>query len=150
TLYCALHAFIVSLFLVAALLNDSWAKRLRIIGAVAIPLAALFGLLFNDALFATVPRSADVAYASVLAIISIVYWCRTAMITNLLGAITTVTTAGLLQGRELLIVATQTFSMTGWPWVAWGMLFLLIAASISFWKGGAKVLIRQRLIRLNE
>ena len=76
---------IVSLLLAGALLNDNLAKRLRIIGAVAIPVAALFALLFNDVLFSSVPRSADVGYASMLAIISIVYWCRTATIANLLG-----------------------------------------------------------------
>jgi hypothetical protein len=145
--YFTLHMLIVSILLAAALLNDPWSRRLRLVSSAAIPVMAMLVVFAYGWIFPSVPRPIDVRYVAMLTMISLVNWRRTERVANLVGALSTVAVLTLLQLRQVITPATETL---GGSWVAWGVACLLIAVAISSLKGGANVWMRRHLVRFND
>jgi hypothetical protein len=85
-----------------------------------------------------------------LTVISFVYWRRTERVANLVGASATAAALALIQLRQVITPANEMQLTTGWTWVFWGLVFLLIAVVISILKGGANLSIRRHLARFND
>jgi hypothetical protein len=149
-IYWTVHALIIGLLLAGVLCSDNWARRTRLLGGILIPIAAIVALVSYDMFFTAVPRSMDGGYVAMLAAISIVYWYRTATVLNLFGGLTTITVLALMQLQQLSTGVTHTVLANGLPWLAWGLVSLLIAAAISAIKGGLIRKIGHKLERVNN
>jgi hypothetical protein len=148
--YCTVHASALLLLLAGAILNDKWSARLRSLGPLIIPAAAVLAFFTYDEVFASVSRLVDAGYLALLTLISILYWRRDMTVASLLGMLMTASVLGTFAIRRAITPAIGTPLESGWRWVGWGLVTLLIAVTISSRKGGAGIWIVRRLRLIND
>lgn len=150
SVYCALNGLVALVLLVSAILDDKWARLVRLGGPVIIPLAAVFALSGYERLFPSIPPSVDAFYLALLAMISILNWRRTRTVQDLLGTLATATALAAFEARQVFISTVTTPMKIGLGWVGWGLGFLLIATAISSLKAGAGVWLYRKLVLAND
>jgi hypothetical protein len=149
-IYCFTHTLVVGLLLAPVIVDDRFSRRVRWLAAAAIPVVALVALISYDTIFAQIPRSLDAGYLSTLVAVSLLYWYRSATVANLVEMLSTVLVLGIAQLRQLMVLIANTVLAKGWPWLTWGLAFLVFALAISSMKGGASKTIVRNLARLND
>jgi hypothetical protein len=147
--FYAWHGGILTVFLLAGLFDDNWARWMRRFAWAVIPLAAIWAAAANESDFPEVPRLVRDSYLAGLVALSVLYWYRGAGWQRL--AAVAVSFAALAEAnlRWLYLALEGSPLGGGLPWLAWGVGTLAGAISVSLLK--AVILAKcSRILRLNE
>ncbi|MEK6247932.1 MAG: hypothetical protein N2C12_07115, partial [Planctomycetales bacterium] len=102
-----------------------------------LPLAALFAVSSYELLFSRTPYEYHQGYIACLTAIAGIYWLQLHRVEYLASFMACMLASGATQLRRLYQLFSGTSLEHGLRWLGFGILALLLAALISFAKGGA-------------
>ena len=143
------HAPLVAALLLPAVFNDPLAHWLRRIAWPAVPALALAAAAVYPLALPRLTASTLGGYLAVLLLASAVLWRREKMVAPLAATIATFAANLLAHTRQFYLLLGQTQLADGLPWLACGLVIVLLALGISLLKMGALRSAWQWLVRVN-
>lgn len=134
--YVLTHASAVLLLFLATLYDDRWARLMRRLAVVLVPVAGLVAATSYEFVYPQIPRLQHAVYLSALMATAVLFWYRRAAMPELLATIASGGSVLLFGSRSLYLLLESSLLSKGLPWIACGLSALGVALLLSFCKGG--------------
>ncbi len=144
-----IHAPVVALLALPAILDDELARWLRGLSWRAVPGLALAAAAVYPWVLPNLGPITLPSYLALLLLVSLGLWQRERQVPLLAAALVTVAANGLALSRHAYGLLEQTLLAKGLPWLAGGLAIVAIALTISLLKMGLWPWCHRQLARVN-
>lgn len=132
----ALGVVVLVAFVLGAVCDDRWARRMRRFGWPLIPLVALAAMWRDTGELSAAQHAIHAVYLACLTTTAFIYWYRTPALTRFAGAAIASALFVAFAASWAYRAMEQSRLAEGLPWMAWGSAALGLAMALSLAKAG--------------
>jgi len=134
--YFPVHAAVIFTLVAGLIFRDRFARGLRASAPVVVPLLAALAACTYHRVFPNLPGWVHLQYIGLLTLCGLAYWRQITEVSHLAGSLTSAACGCVAAGRQCYGLLHDTMLEKGLHWIAWGLVFLAVAALISLAKAG--------------